>query len=99
MQVLAFGIAEHLNVFEHALFGSIARWVCTPPVPSLFQKIEEAFGYGVVMAVPAMAHAGFQIVLAKKCLPLTAGELRSLDALLSVKQRSEPDLSVCGDAR
>ena len=44
-------------------------------------------------------HARFQIVLAEKYLPLAAGELRALDALLSVKPQSEPDLSVCGGER
>ena len=34
--------------------------------------------YGSIVAVPAAAHAGIQIVLAEEQLPLAAGELRSL---------------------
>jgi len=57
------------------------------------------FCYRVIVTIPTSAHARFQIVLAEKYLPLAAGELRALDALLSVKPQSEPDLSVCGGER
>lgn len=42
------------------------------------QELEEAFRDRSVMAVPAAAHAGLQIVLTEEQLLVAAGELRSL---------------------
>lgn len=43
-----------------------------------FQQLEEALGDGVVMAIAAPPHAGFQIVLLKEHLSLSTGELAAL---------------------
>ncbi len=45
----------------------------------------------IVMAIPAPAHRVFDIVGSQKRRPVPAGVLAALDALLSVKRRSEPD--------
>ena len=64
VRVLALWVVEHLDVVKHVLPCSLARGVCPPPDPLAFQQLEEAFGDGVIMAVPAAAHAGIEIVLA-----------------------------------
>ena len=76
--MLAFRIAEHLNVFEHVMSSVVSCQVDLTPDAFPFQKLEEALGDGIVMALAASAHAGFQIVLAEKRLPLAAGELGTL---------------------
>jgi hypothetical protein len=55
------------------------------------QELEEALGDGVVVAVPASAHTRLKVVLAEEGLPLPAGELGALDALLRVKRRFGTD--------
>jgi len=42
------------------------------------QELEEALGDGVVVAIPAPAHAGFEAVLVEEGLLFAAGELRAL---------------------
>jgi len=51
--VLAFLIAEHLNIVEHVLLGFISRLVAPPPYPFPLEQVEEALRNGVVMAVAA----------------------------------------------
>ena len=78
VRVLAFWFVNHLDVVKHVAPCGIARGLCLPPDPLAFQQLEEAFGIGVIVAVPATAHAGIQIVLAEERSPLAAGELRAL---------------------
>ena len=69
---------EHFGVFYHVLPCSFAGLIGAAPDAFSLQELEEAFGDRIVVAVPAAAHAGVQIVLAEEQLPLVAGELRSL---------------------
>jgi hypothetical protein len=71
-------VVKHLNVIEHVLPCSIACDICLPPDAFPFQKLEEAFGDCVVVAIPAPAHACKKIVFSKKRQVLFAGELRTL---------------------
>ena len=57
--MLAYRVVEHLDVVEHVAPGIVARQVGTPPDPFTFQKLEEAFGDGVVVTIATPAHAGF----------------------------------------
>jgi hypothetical protein len=47
--------------------------------------LEKAFRYRVVMAVATSTHAAKQVVGFQEALPVSAAELATLDALLSVK--------------
>lgn len=60
---LRFG-SEHLNVLEHVMSSVVSCQVDLTPDAFPFQKLEEALGDGIVMAVAASAHAAFQVVLA-----------------------------------
>ena len=76
--MLAFRIAEHLNAFEHVMSSVVSCQVDLTPDAFPFQKLEEALGDGIFMALAASAYSGFQIMLAEKRLPLAAGELGTL---------------------
>ena len=76
--MLALGVVEHLDVFEDVLPWSVACRVCASPYPFPLQELKEALGDSVIVTIPTPAHAGLQVVLAEKHLPLAAGELRSL---------------------
>ena len=78
MHALALRFEEQLDLFEHVPSGIIVRRVGAPPDPFTFQKLEEAFGDGVVVTIATSAHAGFQVLLAEKRLPLPAGVLGTL---------------------
>jgi hypothetical protein len=91
VRVLALRVVEHLDVVEHVLPCSFAGHVGAAPDAFALEELEEAFGdgprhglsdqwrsHGSIVTVPPSAHAGFEIVLTKEHLPLTAGELRSL---------------------
>ena len=53
--MFAFEIIEHLDVIEHVLPCIGARFLGPAPYPLALEQVEEAFGDGVVMAVPAPA--------------------------------------------
>ena len=76
--MLALRVVEYLDVFEDVLPSFFAGLVCAVADAFPLQELEEAFRDRIVMAVPAAAHAGLEIVLAEEQLPLAAGELRSL---------------------
>lgn len=44
-RVLAFRVVEHFDVFEHVLSCGFTGWVCAPPDPFPFQKLEEALDF------------------------------------------------------
>ena len=81
----ALWIVKHLDVIEDILLCFIPGAVCLSPDSLSFQELKETFGYGVVMTIPASAHALLQVVLVQEVAPVVATELAALDALLSVK--------------
>jgi hypothetical protein len=74
--VFALQILEDLDVVELVLNCGCSGQVCAATDAFALQKLEEALRHGIVVAVPPSAHSGGEIVLAKKHLPLAAGELR-----------------------
>ena len=76
--MLALRVVEQLEVFEHVLPGGVAGRVGPTPDPFALQKLEKAFGDGVVVAVAAPAHAGVKVMLMQERLPFPAGELGTL---------------------
>ena len=65
----------------------------------ILQGAPQPFNHTIVAPCTFSAHADLNLCVRQYVDPSTAGKLGALDALQSVKQRSEPDLSVCGDAR
>jgi hypothetical protein len=61
--VFAFRVVENFDVFEHAPSRSLSGGMGFPCDPLTFQQLEVTLGNGVVLAIPATADAGFQIVL------------------------------------
>ena len=55
-------IVEHLNVVEYIGLGEVSRFVDSLVDTFLFQTTEEGLSDGVVTAVSASAHAGFELV-------------------------------------
>jgi hypothetical protein len=80
-------IVEHLDIVEDILPCLIAGAISLPPNSFSLEQLEKALGDGVIMAVPAPAHALLQIVLVQEVAPIVTAELTALDALLSVKWR------------
>jgi hypothetical protein len=62
--VLAFRVVGELDILEHVPSGVVAGRVGPAPDTFPLQKLEEALGDGVVVAIAAPAHAGSQIVQA-----------------------------------
>ena len=71
-------VVEHLDVVEDIGPCLVAAGVdlATDSLP--LEKLEEALGYSVVMAVAATAHAAHQVVIAQEVLPAVSGELTAL---------------------
>ena len=61
--MFALWVIEHLNVVEYILPRFVSGFVGFTPDAFALQKVEEAFGNRVVMAVASAAHAVFEIVL------------------------------------
>jgi hypothetical protein len=61
--------------------------------------LEECLDGGVLGAITLTTHRDLELMLAQNLLIVVRTILAAMDALLSVKQRSEFDLSVCGDAQ
>ena len=76
--MLVLRVVEQFDVLEHVLPNGIAGRVGPSPDALPLQQLGEALGDGVVVAVPAPAHAGLEPVLAEEGLPLPAGELGTL---------------------
>lgn len=74
-------IVEQLDLAEHTLAGFVACFVDLPPDPFGFKRSEEALSHGIIVAVAASAHAGFQIVVFQEVQPCLAGELRTLTGM------------------
>jgi len=83
--VSAFWVVKHLDVVEHVSASILPSAVDLPPNPFPLQQLEKAFRYRVVMAVTTPTHATKQVIGFQEALPVTAAELATLDALLSVK--------------
>ncbi len=73
--VFALGIVEHLDVVEDVRSSAFSGFVCSATDAFAFKQVEEALGYRIVVAIPATAHAVFQIVMFEKRRPIDAGEL------------------------
>lgn len=71
-------VVEHLDVVEHVRCGGGPGRVDPPLDPLLLQDAEEALGHGVVVAVPATAHARHHPVRLQERLPVAVGELAAL---------------------
>ncbi len=71
-------VVEHLDVIEHVRGSHGACRVDPPLDPLLLQYPEEALGHGIVVAVPAAAHARHHPVRFQERLPVAAGELTAL---------------------
>jgi hypothetical protein len=54
----AFYVVEHLDVIEHITTSILSRVVDFPLDPFPVQKLEKAFGQGVVMTVASATNAG-----------------------------------------
>tara|TARA_Y100001970_G_scaffold243725_1_gene309250 strand:- start:3 stop:272 length:270 start_codon:yes stop_codon:yes gene_type:complete len=83
--VSAFWVVKHLDVVEHVSASILPSAVDLSPNPFPLQQLEKAFRYRVVMAVTTPTHATKQVIGFQEALPVTAVELATLDALLSVK--------------
>lgn len=81
----AFWVVKHLDVVEHVSASILPGAVDLSPDPFPLQQLEKAFRYRVVMAVTTPTHATKQVIGFQEALPVTAAELATLDALLSVK--------------
>lgn len=76
--MLSFWVVKHFDVIEDILTGILSGCVGSALDPLSLQQMEEAFSYGIVMAVTWPAHAGFQIVLMQEFLSLMACKLAPL---------------------
>tara|TARA_Y100000758_G_scaffold83421_1_gene56548 strand:+ start:243 stop:557 length:315 start_codon:yes stop_codon:yes gene_type:complete len=81
----ALRVVKHLNVVEHSSTSILPGAVDFSPDSLPFQQMEKAFSYHVVMAVTTPTYATKQVNGFQEALPVTAAELATLDALLSVK--------------
>ena len=81
----AFWVVKHLDVVEHISASILPGAVDLSPDSLPFQQLEKAFRHRIVMAVAPSTHAAKQVVGFQEALPVTAAELATLDALLSVK--------------
>ena len=79
-------VVEHLDIIEHIASGNLPSRIDSP-----LEQLEEAFGYGVVVAVTTTTHTAHQLIGFQKALPVGAAELTSLDALLRSSGDFEPD--------
>jgi len=78
VRVLSVWVVEHLDVVAHVLPCGVTCQVCLSSDTLPFRQLNEDFCDGIVMAIPASAHAGSKIVFAEERLPLLAGELSAL---------------------
>lgn len=93
-------VIEHFDVVEHIGLGQVTGFVDPLSDPFLFQTAEEGLGYRIVPTVAPPTHARFQVMGPTETMPVIAAVLRSLDALLRVKQLFSTDsLPVVAGAR
>lgn len=76
--VTPLGVVEHLDVVEDICSGLIAGRVDLAADSLSLEKLKEALGHSVVMAIATTAHAGDQVVVAQEVLPGVSGELTAL---------------------
>ena len=57
----------------------------------VLQRPPEALNHSIVDPAPLTVHADLDLRITQNLDPIATGELTALDALLSVKRRSEPD--------
>lgn len=72
------GVVEHLDVIEDVLAGRITGCIDPAADALAFEQLEEALGYGVIVAIASPAHATHQIVRLQERLPVVAAELAAL---------------------
>ena len=85
-----FSIVEADPVFDHA-FGLEAVLQFVQIDGLLFERPPQPFDEDIVEIPAPSIHRDFDVRLGQGCDPSRSCELRSLDALLSVKPRFEPD--------
>jgi hypothetical protein len=68
--VSAFRVIEHFDVIENITSGLITCRVDSSSDSLPLQKLEKAFGYGIIMTVSASAHAADHIVGFQEALPI-----------------------------
>ena len=76
--VASLGVVEHLNVVKDVCSCVIAGWVDLATNTFTLEQLEEALGHGVVVTVPATAHAGHEVVITQEVLLIVACELAAL---------------------
>lgn len=74
----ALSIVEHFDVIEDIGTGQFACFVDAFLNPLFLQTAKERFDDGVVPAVTAPAHAGFEVMLSAESEPVVAAVLRPL---------------------
>ena len=70
MAVSAGAIVKRLDVIEDIGAGQITRFIDAFLDPFLLQATEERLRHGIVPAVAASAHAGFQVVGLQEAQPV-----------------------------
>lgn len=71
-------VVEHLGIIEHIASGSFPSRIDSPLDPFTLEELEEAFCYGVVVAVTTTTHTVHQLIGFQKALPVGAAELAYL---------------------
>ncbi len=77
--MLSFGVIEKLDVVKDVCTILFAGCVGFSPNSLALEKLKEALGNSMIVAISPAAHAGFEIVSFKKRLPLMTGKLAPLD--------------------
>jgi hypothetical protein len=68
-------VIKHLDIIEYILPSFVPRFVKPAANPISLEKIEEAFGYSVVVVVTELAHGMLDIVCFDKSRPIYACKL------------------------
>lgn len=88
-------IIEPIDILEYRSFGLPSGFPSVPPDQLCLEGIEKRLNHSIVITIALAAHRDLEAVRGQTSLIVVRTVLRSLDALLSVKRRSETDLSVC----
>lgn len=76
--MLSLRVVEHLDIIEHIVPGLLAGSIGAPPDPFALEQVEEAFGYGIIVAIPSSAHGVLKIMGAQEGGSVDTGELAAL---------------------